>query len=178
MQSNAASSRGFTLLELMVGITVLGILLGLGVPAFNEIIRNNRVAAQTNELITALSLARSEASKRGMPVSICASNSTQNGCADDDEDNWGNGWFVFSDRTGVAGEIDDDDEVLQRWRAASGGLQLATNDIGFVRFGPDGALLSNAVVFNLQHEQCSGENLRQISIVATGRANLAKVSCP
>ena len=73
--------RGFTLLELMITVAVLAILLSLGVPSFAETIRNNRVAAQTNELVTALSLARSEASKRGMPVSVCAGAAACGGAA-------------------------------------------------------------------------------------------------
>src|SRR5690606_31096409 len=103
MKITATIPRGFTLLELMVAITVLGVLLGIGVPAFNDMIRNNRVAAQANEFTTALSLARSEAARRGMPVAVCASNAAQNACAGDDVDNWGNGWLIFSDRDGSAG---------------------------------------------------------------------------
>ena len=52
---------GFTLLELMVTIAVLGILLGLTVPTFREFSRNNSVTTAQNDLVTALNVARSEA---------------------------------------------------------------------------------------------------------------------
>lgn len=177
--TSVRSSGGFTLLELMMGITVLGILLGIGVPAFNEIVRNNRVAAQANELMAALSMTRSEATKRGMPVSICAASSAaQTSCAAADSNDWKYGWMIFSDRAG-AGKIDesDGDEIVQVSHPISDGLSLKTDDKGFVRFGADGSLLSNAVTFDLKHVQCKGDNLREISIVASGRANLSKMSC-
>ncbi|HYQ91031.1 MAG TPA: prepilin-type N-terminal cleavage/methylation domain-containing protein, partial [Candidatus Competibacteraceae bacterium] len=50
---------GFTLIELMAIITIAAILLVIGVPSFQETMRNNRVATQANQLISALTLARS-----------------------------------------------------------------------------------------------------------------------
>jgi len=176
--SSIQTSRGFTLLELMTAITVLGILLGLGVPAFNEIVRNNRVAAQANDLVLALNLTRSEATKRGMPVSICAASSAaQTACGDSDQDDWKFGWLVFSDRTGTAGVIDADDELLQTSRIVSEGLHL-TSDTGFARFAADGSLVEPvSATFTLQHVKCTGNNRREISVSSTGRANLAKEAC-
>ena len=64
--------QGFNLLELMAALAVLGILFSLGVPSFSQMIRDNRVVANTNELVVALSVARSEAVKRGVPMTVCA----------------------------------------------------------------------------------------------------------
>jgi type IV fimbrial biogenesis protein FimT len=62
--------RGFTLLELMVTIAVLAILATIGVPSFQGLIQSNRVTTQTNELVTALNFARTEAIKRGRSVQL------------------------------------------------------------------------------------------------------------
>ena len=62
--------RGFTLLELMVAIAVLAILATVGVPSFRALIQNNRVTTQANELVSALSFARTEAVKRGRNVEV------------------------------------------------------------------------------------------------------------
>src|SRR5688572_11559184 len=43
--------RGFTLLELMAAIAVLGILLGIGVPAFREMLAANRLTSVANEMV-------------------------------------------------------------------------------------------------------------------------------
>jgi prepilin-type N-terminal cleavage/methylation domain-containing protein len=65
--------RGFTLWELLITVAVMGIVLGLGIPNFLEFQRNNVMAANANELVTGLYLARSEAVKRQAPVTLCAS---------------------------------------------------------------------------------------------------------
>ena len=63
-QLSGCRQRGFTLLELMVTVTVLGVLLGLAVPSFTAAMRNNRIVSQNNEFIGALNYARSEAIRR------------------------------------------------------------------------------------------------------------------
>ena len=73
MHSVFKAQRGFTIIELMMTVTVLALLLGIAVPSFMETVRNNRIISQNNELISSLNLARSEALKRGGSVSVCAS---------------------------------------------------------------------------------------------------------
>ena len=180
MPAAPASHRGFTILELMTAIAVTGILLAIGVPSFNEIIRTNRTAAQVNELVTALNLARSEASKRGLPVSVCAANLAQNSCEGPGTVNWANGWLVFSDRIAPLGEVNASlygDAILQSSHAVANQVQLTSTD-GSVSYGAHGQRMSGAdIILAVQPEQCSGENRRVITIIATGRAHLSKVAC-
>lgn len=169
---------GFTLLELMIGITVAGILLGLGVPAFNQLIRNNRTIAETNELMTALTLARSEATRRGIAVSVCASNAAHTECEAVDANDWQNGWLVFTDRDGDPGAVDPEDEILQISRSVGAQLKVESNDLGFVRFDASGARTNtDNVELSVQHQECTGANRRRIVVNATGRATLTKVPC-
>ena len=53
--------RGVTLLELLVALAIGSILLGVGIPAYESVVRNNRLATDTNELVAAIHYARSEA---------------------------------------------------------------------------------------------------------------------
>ena len=82
-------ARGVTLIELMVALAVLAILLGLGVPYLREFFITNRLAAATNELITGLNLARSEAIRRGVQVTMRRKSSSAR--------NWSEGWEIFVD---------------------------------------------------------------------------------
>lgn len=96
-------TRGFTLLELMLVVVLAGLLLGLGVPAMGNFIRNARMTSAANDMLAALHLARSEAIKRKGAVTVCASS---NPAAADEDDvacvasrllNDSNGWIVFVD---------------------------------------------------------------------------------
>lgn len=168
---------GFTLLELMAAIAVLGVLLGLAVPSFTEVIRNNRTAAQANDLIGALHLTRSEASKRGMPISICAADAAQAACAGAAQANWANGWIVFTDREGNPGVIDGGDMILITSAPVRADIALTTGASGFVRYAPNGASMNGAVTFGVEHNDCSDNNRRTIAINTTGRVALQKGAC-
>ncbi len=58
------NQKGVTLLELLIAIVVIAILVTWAVPNFQETIRSNQVAAQNNELIGLIHLARNEAIRR------------------------------------------------------------------------------------------------------------------
>jgi type IV fimbrial biogenesis protein FimT len=64
-------SRGFTMMELLVTLAVAGVLLGLGVPAFRDFMRNGRLTGAANELLTTVVSARNEAVRRQVVVSVC-----------------------------------------------------------------------------------------------------------
>ncbi len=80
------ASMGFTLTEFLVVIALLGILISIAIPGFSELIVRNRLATSTNDFISALNLARSEAIKRGQIVVVRKTGQT-----------WEQGWRVFVD---------------------------------------------------------------------------------
>jgi type IV fimbrial biogenesis protein FimT len=170
---NTLRQRGFNLLELMVGVTVLGVLLGIGVPSFTQMIRTNRLVAQSNELVAALSYARSEALKRGFRVSACPGTGTACSGATD----WNTGILVFTDDTGATGTIDGSDEVLQSWPPSTGGFVAGgASSPAAVTFLANGA--EAAAQIDIYKSGCTGQNLRRINVANTGRIGLTKVACP
>jgi type IV fimbrial biogenesis protein FimT len=132
------SRQGFTLIELLVTVVVATVLLLIGVPSFKQIIANNRMAADVNSLVTALNLARSEAIKRGVWVTVCQSNnSTSATPACSDASDWEIGWMVFVDNNndGVCADADSDGmcdtgsgQILRVWGPLSGGATLRGGD--------------------------------------------------
>lgn len=74
-------SRGFTLVELMITLTVAVVLTVIAVPSFRNMINSNRLTTAANEMVGALNLARMEAIKRNGSVQFC-SNSTANNTTD------------------------------------------------------------------------------------------------
>jgi type IV fimbrial biogenesis protein FimT len=88
---------GFTLIELMITLFIVGILLAVGVPSLKTFMQSNQLVAASNELISALHLARSEAIKLNARVSICESSNGKT-CAT--SGSWKDGWIVFVDANG------------------------------------------------------------------------------
>ncbi len=88
---------GFTLVELMITMAIVGILLTVGVPSLKTFMQSNQLIAASNELVSALHVARSEAIKLNSRVSICdSSDGITCGLTGD----WSNGWIVFVDANG------------------------------------------------------------------------------
>lgn len=112
---------GFTLLELMVVLVIVGLLLGLGVPAMGNFISSSRMTSAANDVVGALHLARSEAMKRRVPVSFCTSADAlvaDPACADSE---LLQGWIVFVDTDGD-GTRDAGEEVLKQGPAPAGDI--------------------------------------------------------
>ncbi len=104
MPNKLTPIRGFTLVELLVTISIAAILLALAIPSFTETIANNRLSSNANELVTALNFARSEAVKRGLQVTILHKGSTNQ--------QWEEGWDIFVDNDGNGALNDDGDTSL------------------------------------------------------------------
>jgi type IV fimbrial biogenesis protein FimT len=177
MYSKSKAQRGFTMIEIMLSITVLSILLAVAVPSFLDTVRNNRLITQNNEFVGALNLARNEAWKRGNSVSMCASadQATCSGATD-----WTTGWIVFNDVNGN-GSLDAGDglnPLLQAWAAAPPEYTLTSTNRSFVRYNPTGTSAAGAEIFDLVRTGCTGLHARRININMVGRIATTTVACP
>lgn len=110
----SSGQRGFTLLELMVTVAVATVLAVTAVPSMVEMIRNNRLAGDVNEFVSALNLARSEAVRRATAVTVCKSADGAS-CGG----NWEDGWIVFVDPNN-----DGTHDVGENLVRAAGSLEL------------------------------------------------------
>lgn len=88
--------RGVSLIELLTTISALAITLTLGVPSFANLQATIQRGQASSELVTSFAMARSEAARRGVPVTVCAS-SDRLTCDTSQTPNWRNGWIVFTD---------------------------------------------------------------------------------
>ena len=166
--------KGFTLIELMVTISVAAILLVIAVPNFRTFVLNNRITGQANDMMTALNYARSEAIKRGLPVSMCSS-TTGAACAG--VLTWGTGWIVFADPNNN-GTLDAGETLLRVWPAL-GGANTLNAGLAAVTFDSSGFARASAATYRLCDSRGTGF-ARNIQLAGSGRAITATgaASCP
>jgi len=93
---------GFNILELMTVLFVAGILMTVGIPAFNGFMANNRMSTAANDLAISLHLARTEALTRRASVTICPSDEWADESPDCTAGGFEDGWIVFVDAVAPA----------------------------------------------------------------------------
>ncbi|OUS27732.1 hypothetical protein A9Q98_08990 [Thalassotalea sp. 42_200_T64] len=84
--------RGFTLIEVLITIGIAGILSSVALPAMFDMIKSSQMSTQANDIHRAFVIARSEALKRGVDVTVCTINTAQNNCSN--KSGWENGWII------------------------------------------------------------------------------------
>jgi len=122
--------KGFTLIELLITIAIAGIVASIGIPSFNQTIRNSRLTTNINEFITSLNFARSEAVKRNQTITVRKSGTE-----------WESGWTVFVDLDGDGNGIvegDVNDTVLRTYGTIASNLTLRASGINRVTYRPSG----------------------------------------
>lgn len=141
-------SRGYSLVELLTVMAIVGIAIGIAVPSYKYVTNSNRVSAEVNQLLGDMQYARSEAVKEGSFVSVCpgttsTSGSTVTGTCASSGANWQGGWFVFSDVNGN-GTFDTGDQVLRTQSAFTSTDTFASSDssVNAVTFNREGFTLS------------------------------------
>lgn len=161
---------GFTLIELIIAVTVIGILVALAGPALQTFVASNRLTTLANEFMADLSRARSEAIKQAVNVGVCAS-SDGTSCGG----SWVNGWILFVDadssRTWTTG-----DSVLRTHESITGNNSL-TGTATVIVFSKTGMLdaATGAGTYTLCNSQINLS--RVISIASTGRPSLSTGTC-
>jgi type IV fimbrial biogenesis protein FimT len=168
------AQTGFSLLELMTALAVVGILLGVAGPGLANFVEASRLSGSSRDLVVDFSLARNEAAMRGQRVTVCTSSDGAT-CAND---SWENGRLVFVDNNGTIGDFDAGDLVLSTTPALDPSIE--TTPIGaagafFLSFDPRGRLAAPARI-----QVCSTDQQRRVvNIHRSGAATLDReaVAC-
>jgi len=172
-RSSAARVRhraGFTLIELMIVLVILAVILAIGLPGFSNVFLGTRLSNYANELVSSVYIARGEAIKRNLAVTLCAS---ADGTTCSGANAWGEGWMV----------LDSDDNVIKSNPAVAAGfvVQETGANVNSMIFDGSG-LVSTAATFKICRQDPSvGIQDREVSVTNIGRTSVTTQntgSCP
>ncbi|HEY5803237.1 MAG TPA: GspH/FimT family pseudopilin [Lysobacter sp.] len=156
--------RGFSLVELMAALVILGVLLGVGVPAFRQLIDSMRVHNAFHELSTSLAMARMSAVSGGATVLVCPSADGRT-CRQDSV--WDQGWITFRASGRLQRHPISAEDILFLASSPGHGLALRSNRPR-IRFQPNGLSEgSNASV--CIHAPGSGPAAGRVAVNGGGR---------
>lgn len=125
-----ARAGGFSLLELFIAVAVLAILTVLAVPSMVEVGRRMTVTEHTNDLVGALTAAKSEAAKRGVIAGVVGTGN-----------DWSaGGWKVYVDSNND-GTLTSGDTVIGSYGAVADNYTVKTKVTG----GADAQIVFNAL---------------------------------
>jgi type IV fimbrial biogenesis protein FimT len=162
------TARGFTLVELLVTLTIAAVLMAIAVPAMQTFLADQSAAASADELAEAIRLARTEAVKRGMGVVICASLDTANAsptCSGKGDEGWLTGWIIQ----------DADGNLLRVQNPMRGIAGVDSEGKDRLQFVANGMNGSGATSFQLTPTGDSGSSrVRTIDVSAQGRVKVTK----
>ncbi len=157
--SRRRRSDGFTLIEAVVVVALLAIVAAIAAPNFRSFIGTMNSKSAAFDLISDLTVARSEAIKRNQITTLAP-------VAGD----WAKGWQV----------LDAGNNVLRERAALTSSLSVSGAAIAGVAFRPNGRMADDTVVTNLKwsiSSTISGVTPRCVVITTTGSARSKAGGC-
>ncbi|GAB2191842.1 GspH/FimT family pseudopilin [Sessilibacter sp. MAH2] len=164
---------GFSIIELLITLSIASILVAFSIPALNTIYQKNKSATEINRYLSLITFARQTAVANGKYVSVCALDEFDI-CGQD----WSNGVVIFSDDN-VNGALDNNEDVYRIFERDSntGFFTLnASLNSNYINFDPLGTSFRKNISGNLVYcsKVNSTENSRALIFSRSGRVYLAQ----
>jgi type IV fimbrial biogenesis protein FimT len=165
-------STGFTLIELMIAVAILGVLFGVALPAFDGAMEASRANAAKSALLSSVTRSINRAAITGRHVVLCpsADRETCTGLPD-----WTGGWIAFVDANNNRAR-DAGESLLLHEPALAGKVRLRST-VGRTRLviQPNGGNAGSNVTFTL----CDGRGAARAETIVlsnTGRLRYGTAS--
>lgn len=121
-------SRGYSLYELLMTLTLVAVLVGLGLPSFTGLAARSRIHVEINALFHAIHVARKESIMRRRVVSLCPS---LDGLACNPGRDWSAGWLMFENKDRDSPPQRDADEPVLQVHTVDPTIRITANRKGF-----------------------------------------------
>lgn len=160
--------KGLSLIELMVVIALIGVIAGIGVPSFRQMLLDNRLVTTTNQTLTALQQARSEAASHRSPVTVCGTddlNADEPECNGDTD--WSAGILLLQNRAGT-------ETLIRMLPAASISDISIASEADEIVFAADGSASASTITITDSRADDDPSICRQVAINGVGQSRSLK----
>lgn len=159
-RSTVRRPDGFTIIEAMVVVAILGILAAIGIPSMRDLIASTRVKGAASDVFASLIFARSEAVKRNAGVDIIPASTS----------NWGAGWTVRA--VGTTVNLAAQEPITGEVTVNGPAFTIRYRGDGRLIDATTGSLLSSDVSFGFLSSVHSHIHMRCITIDPSGRPSV------
>jgi type IV fimbrial biogenesis protein FimT len=166
--------QGFSLIELMITLFIAAILMAYAVPSFRGMTNSNRIITQSNDIVAALNLARSEAITRNATITFCrAGTPADTACSAGSAGSTWPAWVVLNGTTLIrGGDINNYGSTLKVTSTLTSNTATYSSD----GLGRSNGTLINAEVIQVCHTYKNFENILQVAPGAGSRIVTTKTS--
>jgi len=165
-------ASGFTVIEVLAAVAVLGVLLALASSSFAPLLHRWRIQKSVEDMRASLYLARSEAIRRGGRIGI--QKNTSNCSRKVVSDQWSCGWFIFVDTNGN-GRWGRNEPILASTSELVG-VELSRRPSGdtlrFDRFGMANGANITSFIFSPQGQSISHPASKALCLASGGRIRI------
>ncbi len=176
---SSPSTHGFTLIEAMVVLSLVGILASLALPSFRSFLTKTRIDSQAAELATDFLYARSEAATRSKWIALCPS--TDGSSCSVDSDDWIKGSIIFVDVNQDGTRQDTELLIKTRNNTPPGSLSVTVtnfNNNTSLTYNAYGGLQPLGDQGTFKFCDSTSELGKKVTLNVNGSPIVSKVSCP
>jgi len=173
-------NKGFTLIEILVVISIIGITAALLIPNLSMLFEQNNATQQSHDFISTIQLGLSESETNTSNISICAKQKLNDKCLAytqaTDKETWKNGWLLFTD-TNNNGIYDDTVDKLIKVHVNPKSKVVTASPASSLTISQNGNITRGSGNYQFNLSSCSPNSGHRVNLTQSGVVTIEASSC-